>query len=73
MERGQGHIVDQLIEYWRGNPPANGAERYRCKVLAERLTRHLPAAEARAIQAAPERHREAIGRALAGLKGGEVE
>jgi hypothetical protein len=60
-------IVDQLVEYMRGNPPANGADRYRCRVLEERLSRLLPAADARAIQAAPERHREDLERALARL------
>jgi hypothetical protein len=61
-------IVDQLVEYWRGNPPADGAARYRCRLLEERLNRLLPVAEARALQAAPERHRAEIERALARLE-----
>jgi hypothetical protein len=60
-------IVDQLVEYWRGHPPTNGADHHRCRRLAERLNRLLPAAEARALQAAPERHRAEIERALARL------
>jgi len=66
-------IVDQLVEYWRGNPPADGAARYRCRVLEERLNRLLPAAAARAIQAAPERHRRDIERALERLAEMESE
>jgi hypothetical protein len=66
-------IVDQLVEYWRGNPPTDGAAHYRCRLLEERLNRLLPAAEARALQAAPERHRREIERALARLGEGDLE
>ena len=66
-------IVDQLVEYWRGNPPKDGAARYRCRLLEERLNRLLPAAEARELQAAPERHRADIERALARLAETDLE
>jgi hypothetical protein len=71
--RRQIEIVDQLVEYWRGNPPADGADRYRCRILEERLNRLLPAADARAIQAAPERHRADIERALKRLAESDLE
>jgi len=67
------HIVDQLVEYWRGNPPADGAAHYRCRRLEERLLNLLSSAEARALLAAPERHREEIERALAQLGESEGE
>jgi hypothetical protein len=66
-------IVDQLVEYWRGNPPEDGAARYRCRLLEERLNRLLPPAEARKLQAAPERHRKEIERALARLEDADWE
>jgi hypothetical protein len=63
-ERRNREIVDQLIEYWRGNPPADGAAHYRWGAVEERLIRLLPAAEARALQSAPERHRQELERIL---------
>ncbi|MEA2694039.1 MAG: hypothetical protein QOJ16_3426 [Acidobacteriota bacterium] len=66
-------IVDQLVEYWRGNPPADGAARHRCRRIEERLNRLLPAAEARVLQTAPERHRADIERALARLAETDLE
>jgi len=68
-----GHMVDPLVEYWRGNPPADGALHHRCRVLEERLLLLLSSAEARELLAAPERHREEIERALARLGESEGE
>jgi hypothetical protein len=66
-ERAPSDLVDLLVEYWQGNPPADGAVRHRCRLLEERLNRLLPAAEARLLQAAPQKHRADIARALAKL------
>jgi hypothetical protein len=71
--RPPSEIVDQLIAYWRGNPPADGAAHYRCRVLEERLLCVLSAKEAHLLQAAPERHREEIEQALSRLAEIELE